>query len=373
MTRNPYITPPRDALRKHKKRASKKGFTKKSGARSKLSNRSKFKVGSRTKTASRKQTKTNVQDSLSGITTSKAFNFTGGHRSFLEKMAKLGPTNKWQINGTSNPTCTNGQQIMVAFDSLTQNHVSNIQFAARQQWLNAVDPNVAQVNVAGAVQNTAAVIGNQIFIVQISSEYQIVNASVDHIILELYDYYYRRDSVDLAQTILQADFGPDQNYGATNLTNYVVPQYNTPNIQPTDNSLFCKRCKIKKRIKLLLAPGEMHVHKLFARYNKVFKQEVADVSTQPLINAYAGWTHGVVLRAVAGVVAGTVSGMDVPALDLRMYGTNRITYKPIFSGMRNHVDVIANASGIGGQPIFVDEAVGQVFQTLAGLTTGFGA
>lgn len=287
-----------------------------------------------------------------GLTGQQTFmkHFMPGYK-FNTKTTKLGGALTFLQNEASNYSWNIGQQKYLDFTACITDDLQGL----LQVWKNTMEHSVYNGTTNLGIQTN-----DRVFVTFADFECWMTNSSDIPTFIELYDYVCQRDNENQPSEILNPDqqaFGPSGGFTSYSLASSTV------GVQPTDSNQLSVFYKIKKRTRIWLAPGETHIHKIRASFNKVYNNEIAGN------NVYVkGWTFGVMARCVCSVIGGATNGRDVGGGQISTYETTRIYGRGVFTsepGMGGQYAITA----VSGAEQFVNEEIGQVFKSGTGITT----
>lgn len=108
-------------------------------------------------------------------------------------------------------------------------------------------------NIFNLVNGTTPNEGNKLYVNGGSMRYQMVNQSNIMCTVWMYDCVFRKDQTEVTDPVDDWEQGIDAE-GGSNL------DYTLPFVTPYQSSRFCSRSLIKRTTKIMLAPGEEHIH-----------------------------------------------------------------------------------------------------------------
>jgi len=137
------------------------------------------------------------------------------------------------------------------------------------------------------------------------SEYRITNNCQHACELIIYDICTKRDATENPLSVFQADItGLNIDRLTTGLPSGSDAQllYYSYGMNIQESPGFNTFYKVTKKAKMILAPGEHHIHKQFAKYGgKIASWELNQVST----GYWKGYTYGCVFQATGSTVVGS--------------------------------------------------------------------
>nr|WAE42608.1 MAG: capsid protein [Cressdnaviricota sp.] len=313
------------------------------------------KPASRTRTRTKRKSKTVTSDAgNSGKQSYTFFAFGPKKAAGMKKMSApivYGTTNAWTYDSA------NGGQNTFAADTCLAADLQTLATIAENQ-------NRALVNLSAT---SVPLQQSRLFLKNVFAEYTCSNASEGPMILDIYDYKYLRDessTTNLVQYLLtplptdNTNAIPADTYGCT-----------VPGWEPTDNGMIPTVCHIVKRIRVFLAPGEMHVHKTYAQFNKI---QLQDSTAGAGVNAMKGFSHGTIFKWRGTVGTGFVSGNDLIGSRLRVYKTTRYKFNLCAFGIP-HQETYSYAkinNPIVGAVENINPDIAEVFEAGVGILNG---
>ena len=273
------------------------------------------------------------------------------------KLIKTLPSQKLLYNGAAALSAV-GANSQGALDicNMVQGNLQELFTIAVNQELN----NLFLANYNGYYVN------QKLYVEHAYTTYHYVNSSIYTAKVTLYDYVVRRDTATTAAAMLSGfAASPDASGKSTTLANVVTSVFSTPGFTPLDSSAFNTHYRITKTTQLTLAPGETHTHKVFAKYNKHFN---ADLTTGGP-DRFRGYSHGVlaIVYGQPGEYSGQAGTTTMP-VSLRCFEITRTKFK-LMTFQKPHLETITNINNPAGNPIIIDEQIGELIQAGVGVGT----
>lgn len=167
--------------------------------------------------------------------------------------------------------------------------------------------------------------GGRVYIEYVTARMQIVNQVNVPASIWIYECALRKDTKDALQP--NTDFLAGIQAEGGSATDYTLP-YTTP----YKSSRFCTKWKIKRCTKLLLAPGEEHVHTVRLNvYGYVSQQRIYDANSSiaTALFGVGGLSHLIMITSLGGVINDNTTptnvGFAATALDIAMAKTYRVS------------------------------------------------
>jgi len=166
--------------------------------------------------------------------------------------------------------------------------------------------------------------GGRVYIEYATLRMQLVNQINVPASVWIYEACLRRDTNDALQpnTDLLAGI---QAEGGT------ATDYATPYTTPFKSSRFCTKWKIKRVTKILIAPGEEHIHTLRVNvYGYVAQQRLYDANSSVATGLFGlgGISHTILVASLGGVINDNTTvtnvGFSATALDIAVAKTYRV-------------------------------------------------
>lgn len=267
-------------------------------------------------------------------------------------------------NDSGDITSTNGNQQWTFFDNVWGGWTANS--GVFQNEMNTCAGMLAQT-ISGSASSAPGFNPNgKIFVKYITIELTIVNCGMTPTEIVLCDYKYRKNAVNGAGTYLTPNANPGtewDNWGQVAMTNAETVTYEAAGYELTDSSQFTKNVKIIQRKSFWLKPGDVHVHKSFLWYNKIYDNSL--VLANPTQAYWAGWSFGTALRQKGIVATGATSGSDIAKTCIRWYNTYRSHTSPVSLFNRYHMQIVNNPNTntpiVGNLKIY-NEALGEAIE-----------
>jgi len=198
-------------------------------------------------------------------------------------------------------------------------------------------------------------------------EYSICNGSVFPCDMILYDIVCKRDTNILADASMALDYAPlNTNRDSSQTGNQVLGVYDAM-FGPEDSPTFRAFWKITKKTRVVLAPGETHLHRKNVRFDKMLPGALGTSGPGNQI-CYKGYTSGVLIRQCGFPVAQTLgSNVKLAATELLLTQKWKYVGRGIASPVE-HVEYYNNNGSFSGAPQFVNEAQDNIIAGAAGPT-----
>jgi len=167
--------------------------------------------------------------------------------------------------------------------------------------------------------------GGRVYIEYVTARMQIVNQVNVPASIWIYEACLRKDTNDALQPNTDLLAGIQAEGGSA--TDYLLP-YTTP----FKSSRFCAKWKIKRCTKILLAPGEEHVHTVRLNvYGYVAQQRLYDAnsSVATALFGVGGLSHLIMVATLGGVINDNTTttnvGFAATAIDIAMAKMYRVS------------------------------------------------
>lgn len=244
------------------------------------------------------------------------------------------------------PNATCSRSSMEAWQTIIQNNM-------RQQIGNVPGTGFADVKV---------------HIKYVSTEYRFMNMTVRPIQIQIYDYVFKRDSLESLNTM----FGSVSNFDAAgNIAtgSWKALSSSLPGWKPSDSSAMNQFIKIVKSKKIWLQAGETHVHIINARYNRSWNAGIANAQVGDQLTQFKGWTYGCFALGMAGLSVGDANAPtpDIGRAECGVYTIERAHIRPAASYALPQTQQYSGVVATSGVEEFVDEVFGGVWKEGTGI------
>lgn len=189
-------------------------------------------------------------------------------------------------------------------------------------------------------------------------------------IIEFYNVKCKRDCVSTMLSIMTNELGPlNSNKIALSTTAAIGQNWITPFMIPQA----MLHWRVIKKTRIILAPGQMHVHKISFNWNKMYNTGMLNNTDEGANTCYRGYTGGCYVRALGAPVldSGATGNSNYGQTSVAIMVEKRYNVRGLPIEQR-HVDYFKNELPFVGQPEFMgvnlDEAIENTVGVLAGLT-----
>lgn len=289
--------------------------------------------------------------------------YGGGAISYCK--IKFGPKLK-APKGTAPILVHSNSEVSAVANTGQQQFIVPAASATRSSW--QAWESICANNLKATVGNAAstAIVNVKVWCRYITQEHRFYNATIRPIMLEIYDYKYKKSSPDSVSTMLTNASSAD-NTGDLTTGNWQNSVRTFPGWQPQDSSVINQYIKIVKRRKIFLQAGESHIHVINVQYNKSFNPGFTGTTTQ--VQQFQGFTFGCFARIIGGMSGGSTSGYDIGSCEAYCFTIERASIRGISQSLPQ-TQQYQGVTTLSGTEQFVDEVKGGIVKSGVGELVG---